>query len=155
MFMHTTPYKYFYFQESELKSKNEVVEELKVKANQTSPELLKLKSELNDVKLSHRRDLERAEQKTLMAEERSNSLSGQQETRVANLESRLQELSETVGSYDRLRQNDQISMQKLKERIAQLDLENQSLQNYRKNDNLHGKTIFIIVLRLLHFLVKQ
>ena len=124
-----------------MKSKNDHVEELKVKANQISPELLKLKDDLNDMKLSHRRELERAEQKTLMAEERSTSLSGQQETRVANLESRLQELSETVGTYDRLRQNDQISMQKLKDRITQLDLENQSLQNNRKIDNLKGKIL--------------
>merc|ERR1711976_62529 len=122
--------------EVELKSKNDQIEELKIKANQTSPELLKLKDELNETKMSHRRELERAEQKTLMAEERSTSLSGQQETRVANLESRLQELSETVGTYDRLRQNDQISMQKLRERIAQLDLENQSLQNNRKIDTV-------------------
>jgi hypothetical protein len=70
---------------------------------------------------------------------RSTSLSGQQETRVANLESRLQELSETVGTYDRLRQNDQMSMQKLRDRIAQLDLENQSLQNVSRNDSLPGR----------------
>ena len=70
---------------------------------------------------------------------RSTSLSGQQETRVANLESRLQELSETVGTYDRLRQNDQMSMQKLRDRIAQLDLENQSLQNISRNDSLPGR----------------
>ena len=70
---------------------------------------------------------------------RSTSLSGQQETRVANLESRLQELSETVGTYDRLRQNDQMSMQKLRDRIAQLDLENKSLQNISRNDSLPGR----------------
>ena len=53
-----------------MKSKNRLVEELKVKANQTSPELLKLKDDLNELKLSHRRELERAEQKTLTTEER-------------------------------------------------------------------------------------
>ena len=47
-----------------------MVEELKIKANQTSPELLKLKDDLNEMKLSHRRELERAEQKTLTTEER-------------------------------------------------------------------------------------
>jgi hypothetical protein len=76
---------------------------------------------------------------------RSTSLSGQQETRVANLESRLQELSETVGTYDRLRQNDQMSMQKLRDRIAQLDLENQSLQNVRRNDSLPGRLLYCIL----------
>ena len=61
---------------------------------------------------------------------------------MANLESRLQELSETVGTYDRLRQNDQMSMQKLRDRIAQLDLENQSLQNVRRNDSLPGRLLY-------------
>jgi hypothetical protein len=32
-------------------------------------------------------------------------------------------LSDTVGSYDRLRQQDQISIQKLRERVQQLDSE--------------------------------
>ena len=73
--------------ESELKSKNRLVEEMKVKArekirNSWPPELLKLKDDLNEMKLSHRRELERAEQKTLTTEERSTSLSGQQETRA-------------------------------------------------------------------------
>ena len=63
---------------------------------------------------------------------------------MANLESRLQELSETVGTYDRLRQNDQMSMQKLRDRIAQLDLENQSLQNVRRNDSLPGRLLKFI-----------
>ena len=73
--------------ESELKSKNRLIGELKVKArekirNSWPPELLKLKDDLNEMKLSHRRELERAEQKTLTTEERSTSLSGQQETRA-------------------------------------------------------------------------
>ena len=70
-----------------MKSKNRLIGELKVKArekirNSWPPELLKLKDDLNEMKLSHRRELERAEQKTLTTEERSTSLSGQQETRA-------------------------------------------------------------------------
>lgn len=42
------------------------------------------------------------------------------ETRVAGLEARLAELSEIVGSYDRLRQQDQSAIQKLKDRLAAL-----------------------------------
>lgn len=94
-----------------------------------------MREEIGQLKNYHRRDLERAEQKSLMAEERSASLSGQQEVRVANLEARLQELSDSVGSYDRLRQQDQVAMQKLKDRIAQLDLENQSLQKAHRQQN--------------------
>ena len=39
----------------------------------------------------------------------------------------IQELSETVGTYDRLRQQDQVSIQKLKERVHQLEDEKTTL----------------------------
>lgn len=50
------------------------------------------------------------------AEERGRRLAAVHEERVANLEARLAELSETVGNYDRLRQQDQMAIQKLKVR---------------------------------------
>jgi hypothetical protein len=50
------------------------------------------------------------------AEERARRLGAVHEERVANLEARLAELSETVGNYDRLRQQDQLAIQKLKVR---------------------------------------
>lgn len=40
------------------------------------------------------------------------------EARVACLEARLAELSEIVGGYDRLRQQDQLAIQKLKDQLA-------------------------------------
>ena len=120
--------------ESELKRKNEMVEDLRSKSRQTPPEILKLKEELSEVKITHQRDVQRAEQKAAIVEERSASDRKNHESRVANLESRLQELSETVGTYDRLRQNDQQAMLKLKERIAQLDQENQSLMIHKTQD---------------------
>lgn len=48
------------------------------------------------------------------AEERARRLAAVHEERVANLEARLAELSETVGNYDRLRLQDQLAIQKLK-----------------------------------------
>lgn len=51
------------------------------------------------------------------------------EARVAGLEARLAELSEIVGGYDRLRQQDQLAIQKLKNRLAALQ------------DTEHGETI--------------
>lgn len=48
------------------------------------------------------------------AEDRARHLAAVHEERVANLESHLAELSETVGSYDRLRQQDQLAIHKLK-----------------------------------------
>ena len=116
-----------------------MLEEMKLKASKSPPELLRLQDELSEMKLSHRRDLERAEQKAVITEERSTSLRVQQESRVANLEARLQELSETVGNYDRLRQTDQNAMQKLRDRIAQLDSENQSLQSVHRSRELKNQ----------------
>ena len=51
-------------------------------------------------------------------EERARKLAAVHEERVANLESRLAELSASVGSYDRLRQQDQLSIQRLKVRYS-------------------------------------
>ena len=74
---------------------------------------------------------------------------------MANLESRLQELSETVGNYDRVRQSDQNALQKLRERIAQLDQENKNLQtveivnDFGDNDtNLDVQSLIERILRL-------
>lgn len=114
--------------EGKLNEKDLVLSDLRAKNQQTPPELLRLHQQLADVKMSHSRDLERAEQRAGEAEERASFVRSQQESRVANLEARLQELSETVGTYDRLRQSDQVSIQKLKDRIAQLDRENHALQ---------------------------
>lgn len=49
------------------------------------------------------------------------------EARVAGLEARLAELSEIVGGYDRLRQQDQQAIQKLKDQLL-------SLQDTEHND---------------------
>ena len=75
---------------------------------------------------------------------------------MANLESRLQDLSESVGTYDRLRQVDQQAMQKLKERITQLDQENQSLMVHKEQDldgdndsNLDVQSLIERILRLV------
>ena len=46
---------------------------------------------------------------------------------MASLESKLSDLSDTVGNYDRQRELDLLSIHKLKERIAQLDSENTAL----------------------------
>lgn len=51
----------------------------------------------------------------------------QSEERVSGLEAKLSELSEVVGNYERLRLQDQQAIQRLKERVAQLDTENMAL----------------------------
>ena len=81
---------------------------MRVKVTETPPELLSLRRELSDVKQKHANDLSKAEQRSREVEERAQNLRSSQENRVVNLEARLQELSETVGSYDRLRHQDQV-----------------------------------------------
>ncbi|KAG8138596.1 hypothetical protein E2320_004475 [Naja naja] len=49
------------------------------------------------------------------------------EQRGAALEARISEMSELLGTYEKARQKDQAALQKLKDRIVQLDLENKTL----------------------------
>ncbi|XP_070610738.1 GRIP and coiled-coil domain-containing protein 1 [Erythrolamprus reginae] len=49
------------------------------------------------------------------------------EQRGAALEARISEMSELLGAYEKSRQKDQAALRKLKERVAQLDLENKAL----------------------------
>ena len=80
--------------------------------------MARLKQEMNDLELGHRRDLEKSERRADEAESRANKARKEQEERVVSLEARLQELSETIGTYDRLRQHDQTEMTKMREKMA-------------------------------------
>lgn len=82
--------------------------------------LKQLQSEMSVMRQQHAVAIQNEQRRAMLAEERSKKLAAAHEDRVASLESRLAELSATVGSYDRLRQNDQDSIFKLKDKIAQL-----------------------------------
>lgn len=82
--------------------------------------LKKLQSEMMHLKQQHTAAIQSEQHRAYLAEERNKALAAMHEERVASLESRLAELSATVGLYDRLRQTDQDNIAKFKERIAQL-----------------------------------
>lgn len=82
--------------------------------------LKKLQSEMMNLKQQHTAAIQSEQHRAYLAEERNKALAAMHEERVASLESRLAELSATVGLYDRLRQTDQNNIAKFKERIAQL-----------------------------------
>lgn len=84
--------------------------------------LQQLHSEMQNLKHQHSVALKNEQMKALFAEERNKKLAILHEDRVANLESRLAELSNTVGNYDRLRQQDQESIHKLKDKLSKLSL---------------------------------
>jgi hypothetical protein len=75
----------------------------------------------------HAKSLLLEQQRASDAEERLKQQSQHEEQQVASLEVKVSQLSETVGSYVLLREQDQASMQKLKDRISQLDIENTEL----------------------------
>ena len=79
------------------------------------------------MKADHRVALQQEQTRAAEAEEQLSVLSSQSEERVASLEAKLSELSEVTGNYERLRYQDQMNIQKLRERISQLDLENTAL----------------------------
>ncbi|XP_013788184.1 GRIP and coiled-coil domain-containing protein 1-like, partial [Limulus polyphemus] len=99
----------------------------KEKASETPPILLELKQQMTEMKISHQQAVEQEKHRVSEAEEKLKALSAVSEARIASLESRVSELSEVVGSYDRLKQKDQKAIQRLKDRVAQLDLENTTL----------------------------
>lgn len=82
--------------------------------------LKKLQSEMMHLKQQHMAAIQSEQHRACLAEERNKALAAMHEERVASLESRLAELSATVGLYDRLRQTDQVNIAKFKEKIAQL-----------------------------------
>lgn len=84
--------------------------------------LQQLQGEMQNLKHQHSIALKSEQMKALIAEERNKKLAILHEDRVANLESRLAELSNTVGNYDRLRQQDQDSIHKLKEKLSKLSV---------------------------------
>ncbi|XP_031625840.1 GRIP and coiled-coil domain-containing protein 1 [Contarinia nasturtii] len=86
--------------------------------------LKKLQAEMMYLKQQHTAAIQSEQHRAILAEERNKTLAAMHEERVASLETRLAELSATVGLYDRLRQTDQDNITKFKERIAQLSNSN-------------------------------
>lgn len=89
-------------------------------AQEASPLLIQLQAEMSQLKQQHTIAIQEEQRRAKDAEDRARHLAAVHEERVANLESHLADLSETVGSYDRVRQQDQLAIQKLKEHIAHL-----------------------------------
>lgn len=88
------------------------------------PILAQLQAEMTQMKSQHLKAIANEQKRAQLAEDRSKTLAAVHEDRVVTLESRLAELSASVGTYDRLRQSDQQSIFRLKEKIAQLETNN-------------------------------
>lgn len=117
---------------SEVRQELEVLKrkykELKARSRMEAPEakhphpiLAQLQTEMVQMKAQHHAAIASEQKRAQLAEDRSKQLAAVHEERVVTLESRLAELSSSVGNYDRLRQSDQQSIFRLKEKIAQLE----------------------------------
>lgn len=111
----------------EIKRLNEKLKEAEVKSQQPSPDLVNLRKETAELKAQHSLLLQADESRVKDIEIKTRAYSVQCETRIAELESKLSELSESVGKYERLRVQDQQTIQRLKDRVSQLDQENMVL----------------------------
>lgn len=96
-------------------------------SNEPSSLLMRLQKELLDLKEHEKRVVQQEQQRANDAETRLSEISGQNEERLAALEAKVSEFSETLGAAERMRSQDQQTIQKLRERILQLDLENTAL----------------------------
>lgn len=92
-----------------------------------------LQSEVQSMKQQHLVNLKIEQRRANFAEEANRKMAAVHEEKVALLEERLAELSSTVGSYDRLRQADQENILKLKDKIAQFEIN-------KDDDNDHATT---------------
>uniref|UniRef100_A0A1B6CLB2 GRIP domain-containing protein n=1 Tax=Clastoptera arizonana TaxID=38151 RepID=A0A1B6CLB2_9HEMI len=127
-------------QEKELSNQLESLRRKQRREKDNSVPLLStLQEEMAALKLQHSIAITREQERAAEAEERANKLAAMHEERVANLEAKLAELSQTVGSYDRLRQEDQTAILKLKERLVQLEIERGEEKSDTNIDTLVGQ----------------
>lgn len=111
----------------EIMDLHEQMRQAEIKAREPSPMVLELQKEAAELKAKHSRLLQEDENRVLDEESKTRAYNTQCEARISELESKLSELSESVGNYERLRYQDQQTIQKLKEKISQLEQENTAL----------------------------
>ncbi|NXI37933.1 GCC1 protein, partial [Galbula dea] len=91
------------------------------------PRVQDLQEEMASLKSHFQVQLLQEMKKTAQAEEQLRQQAQMEERRVADLEGQVSEVSELLGTYEKAKQKDQVIIQKLKDRIVQLDLENKTL----------------------------
>lgn len=115
--------------QSQLKEARSQLKQFQAKAEQPSANaasvesgalLQQVRQEMQQLKEQHAVAIRQEQRRVLRAEEQSRKQAALHEDRVASLEARLAELSTTVGSYDRLRQQDQDSIHALKEQLQNI-----------------------------------
>ncbi|XP_037098950.1 GRIP and coiled-coil domain-containing protein 1 [Syngnathus acus] len=112
----------------QLRSKLRPAEE---RQKQADPGTEGLRQELSQLKNTHQDQIQQHKDEMCREEARAHAA----ELRVGALEQRVSELSDLLGSCERARQREQQAAQRLRERMAQLDAENQTLVSSRCPDD--------------------
>ncbi|XP_034952046.1 GRIP and coiled-coil domain-containing protein 1 [Chelonus insularis] len=108
--------------EAELEIVNNKLKEAEAAVKETPPMLLSLQAEIAALKKHHKNVIYEERKRVIAAEQQAKALEMVHEARVVGLETRLAELSDIVGGYERLRQTDQHAIQKLKDQLSELQL---------------------------------
>ncbi|CAN8210418.1 unnamed protein product [Coccothraustes coccothraustes] len=96
-------------------------------SGRADPRVQELQEEMAGLKNHFQLQLVQEMKKTAQAEEQLRQRSEREEQRVAELEAQVSQVSELLGTYEKAKQRDQGTIQRLKDRIVQLDLENKTL----------------------------
>lgn len=91
---------------------------------QEPPLLQKIQGQMVELRTQHNQAILQERTRATEVEESARGLATAHEERVASLEARLADLSLTVASYDRTRQEDLLAIQKLKDKVSELGQEN-------------------------------
>ncbi|GFT46617.1 GRIP and coiled-coil domain-containing protein 1 [Nephila pilipes] len=87
----------------------------------------KFKEEMEELKLQYLTKIDEEKKRAELTEDKLKLLTFVKEKRITSLENKISELSTIVGEHDKVRQQDQLTIQKLKAKISQLQVEYSSL----------------------------
>ncbi|MBN3277331.1 GCC1 protein, partial [Polyodon spathula] len=107
-----------------MKKSLQAAEEEKCKPD---PRVGELQQQIAELKAHFQGQLQQEMKKVAQAQEQLQEHSQMEEGRVASLEDRISELSELLGTYEKAKQKDQLTIQMFRDHILQLDMENKSL----------------------------
>lgn len=97
------------------------------KAERPPEGLKQLQNEMSTMKKEYQLQLLNEQKRSSEADAKLDGFRQEKENRVSELESKISELSDMVGNYERSKVQDQQTIHKLKERMSQLELENTAL----------------------------
>lgn len=87
----------------------------------------KFKEEMEELKLQYLTKIDEEKKRADLTEEKLKLFTFVKEKRITSLENKISELSTIVGEHDKVRQQDQLTIQKLKAKISQLQVEYSAL----------------------------